>query len=174
MYSFWTTLTRTHFLHDAWHLGTPSGIAMAMVAGAVLAFLFEFITLFHYGVITKLHEMESNFPQSTTCNPFVLPRRLLGTCLYILRVTIAYILMLCVMSMNVLILISILVGTAIGFFLKGCFNRKMNSDQNDVEINLSLQNKDERPNCRNTSKQSEPLLIPKGHCSGSRTKTTKT
>lgn len=25
MYSYWTTLTRTHLIHDAWHLGTPSG-----------------------------------------------------------------------------------------------------------------------------------------------------
>lgn len=173
MLKYWTTLTRTHLIHDAWHLGTPSGIAMAMVAGAVLAFLFEFITLIQYRVITRLHEIENNFQQSTSCNPFVLPRRLLGTFLYIIRVTVVYLLMLCVMSMNVLILVAILVGTGIGFYLKGFFKTRFYSIQNDEEmINLSLQNKDERPNCRNTSNLSEPLLIPKGHCGGSKTKTT--
>lgn len=173
MYSYWTTLTRTHLIHDAWHLGTPSGIAMAMVASAVLAFLFEVITLIHYRVITRLHEIENNFQQSTSCNPFVLPRRLLGTFLYLIRVTVAYLLMLCVMSMNALILVAILVGTAIGFFLKGLLKKRIYSSQKDEEIiNLSLQNKDERPNCRNTSNQAEPLLIPKGHCGGNKTKTT--
>lgn len=174
MLKYWTTLTRTHLIHDAWHLGEPSGIAMAMVTGAVLALLFEFITLIHYKVITRLHEIETNFQQSTICNPSVLPRRLLGTFLYIIRVTVAYLLMLCVMSMNVLILVAILVGTGIGIYLKGLFKKRIfYSSQNDEEIiNLSLQNKDERPNCRNTSNQAEPLLIPKGHCGGSKTKTT--
>lgn len=36
---------------------------MAMVAGAVLALLFEFITLIHYKVITRLQEIETNFQQ---------------------------------------------------------------------------------------------------------------
>lgn len=103
----------------------------------------------------------------------MLPRRLLGTFLYIIRVTVAYLLMLCVMSMNALILIAVLVGTAIGFFLKGLLKKRIYSIKKDEEIiNLSLQNKDERPNCRNTSNQAEPLLIPKGHCSGNKTKTT--
>lgn len=75
--------------------------------------------------------------------------------------------------MNALILVAILVGTAIGFFLKGLLKKRIYSSQKDEEIiNLSLQNKDERPNCRNTSNQAEPLLIPKGHCGGNKTKTT--
>lgn len=103
----------------------------------------------------------------------MLPRRLLGTFLYLIRVTVAYLLMLCVMSMNALILVAILVGTAIGFFLKGLLKKRIYSSQKDEKIiNLSLQNKDERPNCRNTSNQAEPLLIPKGHCGGNKTKTT--
>lgn len=36
---------------------------MAMVTGAVLALLFEFITLIHYKVISRLHEIETNFQQ---------------------------------------------------------------------------------------------------------------
>lgn len=36
---------------------------MAMVAGAVLAFGFDLITLIHYRVINRLREAEKTFPQ---------------------------------------------------------------------------------------------------------------
>ena len=104
------------------------------------------------------------------CNPAVLPRRCIGTILFTLRATVAYFLMLCVMSMNVLILISVLVGSGLGFFLLGILKKRIPSPQAvEDDDNLKIQ-LGERPNCRKTTKPTEPLLISDGPCSGSKTK----
>lgn len=103
------------------------------------------------------------------CNPAILPRRSIGTILYTLRITVAYFLMLCVMSMNVLILISVLVGSGLGFFLLGILKKRIPSPQTVEDDDRKIQ-MGERPNCRKTTKPTEPLLISHGPCGGSKTK----
>ncbi|XP_048731511.1 uncharacterized protein LOC125648436 [Ostrea edulis] len=168
MYSYWTTITRSHLIHDAWNLGTDSGLAVAMIIGAVLSIVFEFIDLIHFRIFRRFIEIENSFQQSTACNPSVLPRRFITTLLYIVRVSSAYILMLCVMSMNIWILVSVLLGTMLGFFTKQYF-KKIIFLGSEEKVKINDPEHENRPNCNSTPNQTQPLLLQTGACSGSRT-----
>ncbi|XP_061186723.1 protein SLC31A2-like [Saccostrea echinata] len=173
MHGYWTTSTKLHFLHDAWHLGTETGIAIAMAISAILSFVYEFLDLIYYRIITTMRQTENNFQQSTACNPIVLPRRCIGSLLYIIRVINGYILMLCVMTMNVWIFVSVLVGTMLGFFIKYYFRGKISSKSKE-EAKIKEAQPEQRPNCHNTSNEAETLLLQNIPCGGSKSKKNKT
>lgn len=127
---FWTTLTRSQLLHDAWRLDTYSGLIGAIVTAAILSVLYEYIDIIKLKVVNRF------WPQvlkSSQHNSSSIPVRFTTTAFYICRVLIVYILMLCVMTMNVWILVAVLLGTSAGHFLKRIMKRKELS-RSDMEV----------------------------------------
>ncbi|XP_062619593.1 protein SLC31A2-like [Saccostrea cucullata] len=163
MHGYWSTSSRFHLLHQAWHIGTDNDLAVAMVMSALLSIVYEFLDLIYYRIVTKLRQTEKNFQQSTACNPTVLPRRCIGSLLYVIRVINGYIIMLCVMTMNVWIVLSVLVGTMLGYFTKYYFRGKMSTKTKEETKNKGEQC-EQRPNCHNTSNEAETLLLQNTPC----------
>lgn len=55
---FWTTLTRSQLLHDAWRLDTYEGLIAAMVTAAILSILFEYIDIIKLKVVNRFWPRE--------------------------------------------------------------------------------------------------------------------
>lgn len=129
---FWTTLTRSHLLHDAWRLDTYSGLIAAMVTAAILSVLFEYIDIIKLKVVNIFWPHEKAL-KSKEHNSSSIPMRLTTTVFYMCRALVVYILMLCIMTMNVWILLTVLLGTLAGNFLKRIMKRKEFS-RSDMEV----------------------------------------
>lgn len=129
---FWTTLTRSQLLHDAWRLDTYEGLIAAMVTAVILSILFEYIDIIKLKVVNRFWPREKVL-KSKEHNSSSIAVRLTTTVFYTCRVLIVYILMLCVMTMNVWILVTVLLGTSAGHFLKRIIKRKEFS-RSDMEV----------------------------------------
>lgn len=108
---FLSTRTSSIFLFFRWHTDTFLGLATGMVFSAVFGIVFESIHLIEYKV-PKLKRHEKSFYNRS--NVAIMLAR---SVLHIFRVLVGYILMLCVMTMNLWILASVVLGCGIGYFL---------------------------------------------------------
>ncbi|XP_078333128.1 uncharacterized protein LOC111104198 isoform X2 [Crassostrea virginica] len=136
MISVWTTFTRSRLLHDAWRLDTYLGLICAMVSAAVLSFLYEYFDIFKLKVVKLFLPHKKSLTctahEATTQEGSSLPARLVSTAFYTCRVVLVYVLMLFVMTMNVWILVTVLLGTGAGYISKK--STKTKNLRSDIEI----------------------------------------
>ncbi|XP_061186912.1 protein SLC31A2-like [Saccostrea echinata] len=154
MSSWWTTLTRSHVLHEEWCLDTYTGLICAMVAAAVLSVIFELLGVIMLRIVYIC--WPKGIPlQNSKCNPPSLLIRLITSIFHICGVIIGYILMLCVMTMNIWIFLSILLGTLAGHHFKRK-TRKQEAEGDHLQIGVNYP--EIRSRKETGSKQCEPLL----------------
>ncbi|XP_076103863.1 protein SLC31A2-like [Mytilus galloprovincialis] len=107
-----TTYTTSNFLFLQWKTDDHIGLVVGMITTVVLGVLFESLHL----IESKLQKGETSDSKRTVkmakC-AFVGKR----TAIHMTRVVLGYVLMLCVMIMNVWIIGSVVLGYAIGYFL---------------------------------------------------------
>ncbi|XP_062621207.1 protein SLC31A2-like [Saccostrea cucullata] len=131
---WWTTYTRAHMLHKAWRLDTYTGLIFAMVLAAVLSFVFEFMDIIKLKFL-KTCWPDRRFLRASNCSLFSVNIRLTTTIFYTLQLIMTYILMLSVMTMNVWILLTVLLGTAAGYFFKRISRKSPPNTEIQVGVN---------------------------------------
>ena len=128
---FLNAKTSSAYLVFGWRTDSFVGLITGMIVTTLLGFIFESLYLFG----SKLPHIKRH--ESDVYNKRNVTVMLMQSALHILRVIIGYILMLCVMTMNLWILASVLVGGGVGYFLfrPWLFTKKVkNGNGNIIQV----------------------------------------
>lgn len=106
--------TNTAFLFKDWSTGNLTGLISALLASVVIAMFYEGVS--YYGLVRQTVNKE-RMRSSTVKKSSKIFQHTHKTFLHMLQVTIGYVLMLCVMTYNIWMLVSVAVGAGIGHFL---------------------------------------------------------
>ncbi|KAK6188572.1 hypothetical protein SNE40_004720 [Patella caerulea] len=112
-HSTFRLFTTTPMLFQAWPTSTMAGLVMAIISTSMLAFIYEGLRYYVY-VHSALDKRGEKCPKNAT--KYKLLSRISGSLLHMLHFTIGYILMLAVMTFNVWIFVSLILGATLGYF----------------------------------------------------------
>ncbi|XP_061186819.1 protein SLC31A2-like [Saccostrea echinata] len=121
-------------LHDAWRLDTYTGLIFAMVLAAVLSLVFELMDIIKLKLLKKCWP-DGRSLQNSNCSLSSINLRLTKAIFYTCQLIMTYILMLCVMTMNIWILVTILLGTAAGYYCKRISRKRPPNAELQVGVN---------------------------------------
>lgn len=124
--------TKTSSAYLVFQLKTDSfvGLVTGMIVTSLLGIIFESLYIFGSKLPTiNRHESDVYNKRNVTI-------MLMQSALHILRIVIGYMLMLCVMTMNLWILASVLLGGGVGYFLfrPWSFNKKLKNGNGNIML----------------------------------------
>ncbi|PAA58575.1 hypothetical protein BOX15_Mlig015308g1, partial [Macrostomum lignano] len=117
------TDTVKNLLFKGWNASTPSGLIIVCLIAGIVTLLYELLMSYHEILMTAANNFNARYQTSVSTNRHIggprvkLAYATMSSAVYTVRVLISMLLMLAVMTYNAWIFLSVVLGSAVGYFL---------------------------------------------------------